>query len=112
MTTQRIAELEAEVMRLREALTACVCAMQDYQAGIGITEMFDKGELLGRKVLSTPFTATALPKLIKKVEKLTIERCADLQSTHLCSRHGYEKYTDADRIRALSTGQIKLEELL
>ena len=39
---------------LREALTACVCAMQDYQAGIGITEIFDKGERLGRKALALP----------------------------------------------------------
>ena len=31
-----------------EALETCVCAMQDYQAGIGITEMFDKGERMGR----------------------------------------------------------------
>ena len=54
------AALEAEIVRLREALTVCVCAMQEYQAGIGITEMFDKGELLGRKVLSAPFTPTTL----------------------------------------------------
>ena len=34
-----------------EALGTCVCAMQDYQAGIGITEMFDKGERKGRLIL-------------------------------------------------------------
>ncbi len=34
-----------------EALETCVCAMQDYQAGIGITEMFDVGERKGRETL-------------------------------------------------------------
>ena len=117
------AALEAEVLRLREALTVCVCAMQDYQAGIGITEMFDKGELLGRKVLSTPFTPTAPYKLIEKVEKLTIERCAGECKTldrkgnlHAAGYGiGYLTYTASDCeqiIRALPTGQIKLEELL
>ena len=47
VTKPLIAERDA----LREALTVCVCAMQDYQAGIGITEMFDKGERLGRLAL-------------------------------------------------------------
>ena len=56
--TSRIKEqLAAEQLNnklLRDALTTCVCAMQDYQAGIGITEMFDKGERLGRKALALP----------------------------------------------------------
>lgn len=44
---------QAREQRLRDALTVCVCAMQDYQAGIGITEMFDKGERLGRLALQS-----------------------------------------------------------
>lgn len=42
-----------KVRALTDALTTCVCAMQDYQAGIGITEMFDEGERLGREALAT-----------------------------------------------------------
>ena len=48
------AEREKDTALLRQALEAletCVCAMQDYQAGIGITEMFDKGERKGRLTL-------------------------------------------------------------
>ena len=73
--TERIAELEAahaaavlSNVQLREALTTCVCAMQDYQAGIGITEMFDKGERLGRKALALPRDTSALDAYV--VEKL------------------------------------------
>ena len=47
----QLAALAEQNRELREALTACVCAMQDYQAGIGITAMFDQGERLGRTVL-------------------------------------------------------------
>lgn len=46
-----IAGLKALNAELVGALTTCVCAMQDYQAGIGITEMFDKGERMGRAAL-------------------------------------------------------------
>lgn len=114
MTTQRIAELEAEVMRLREALTTCVCAMQDYQAGIGITEMFDKGERLGRKALALPRDTSALNELVEKVERRTIERCAnEIDTTRPV---GNDRDTNLRRvqmaIRALPVGQLKLEELL
>lgn len=116
-TLAHIAALELEVVRLREALTVCVCAMQDYQAGIGITEMFDKGELLGRKVLSTPFTPTALPELIEKVEKIWREKCASRLDSEWNGDADTYEYSEtcnecAERIRALPVGQIKLEELL
>jgi hypothetical protein len=45
--------LHAVNAELLEALKICVCAMQDYQAGIGITEMFDKGERMGRAAIAT-----------------------------------------------------------
>lgn len=59
---EEISALKAEIERMRnaasqdeamlkkalDALETCVCAMQDYQAGIGITEMFDEGERIGR----------------------------------------------------------------
>ena len=58
--TEQLAASQAYAEQLLEALTACVCAMQDYQAGIGITEMFDKGERLGRKALATHSDISAL----------------------------------------------------
>ena len=59
---KQLASSQAYAEQLREALTTCVCAMQDYQAGIGITEMFDKGERLGRKALAIPASTEALDK--------------------------------------------------
>lgn len=58
---------QAYAEQLREALTTCVCAMQDYQAGIGITEMFDKGERLGRKALAIPASTEALDKSVEEL---------------------------------------------
>lgn len=49
---RRIDRLHALNAELVEALTTCVMAMQDYQAGIGITEMFDKGERMARAALA------------------------------------------------------------
>ena len=68
------------------------------------------------KALSSPLTTTALNELIEKVEKMTIERCAvitamsiiDMPTTVEIST--VRKYSKA--IRALPTGQIKLEDLL
>lgn len=50
--TARITKLTEANAELLEALKTCVCAMQDYQAGIGITEMFDAGERMGRAALA------------------------------------------------------------
>lgn len=50
---EQLAALAEQNAKLRDALTICVCAMQDYQAGIRITEMFDRGERIGRNVLLT-----------------------------------------------------------
>ena len=59
----RIAELELEVVRLRSVM-ADVIKAHGYAGGTPI------------EVMSTPFTPTALPELVEKVEKMTIERCA------------------------------------
>ena len=81
MTAQRIAELEAEVMRLREALEKSRGALA-YCKGIGrdnpnlMESTCWHGLAAVDKALSTPFTPTALNELIEKVEKRTIERCA------------------------------------
>ena len=68
------------------------------------------------EAMSTPFTPQALNELIENVERLTIERCAvitawsiiDMPTTVEIST--VRKYSKA--IRALPTGQIKLEKLL
>ena len=92
MTTQRIAELEAEVARLRDALEdsgRLYCTMIGNEL-MTKPSMFERNVVCkfvrGRfremrpaiiqKALSTPFTPTALNELIEKVEKRTIERCA------------------------------------
>ena len=159
MTTQRIAELEAEVMRLREALVeSCMevesCLdedprktlsnLKDYWFSSGMAEQqsiiatnriveldlevltlrkaldtyFEptldswKREHVLRQALSTPFTPTALHELIEKVEKRTIERCANrlMNFYDSCCTRNIKDFSKA--IRALPVGQIKLEELL
>lgn len=73
----QLAASQAREQQLREALTCCVCAMQDYQAGIGITELFDKGERLGRLVLlSEKQDTTALEAMIQKAGDVMRERAA------------------------------------
>ena len=111
MTTQRIAELEAEVLRLRNALKHI-----KYETDIHGNNLNRGIKDEAVKALSTPFTPTTLNELIEKVEKMTIERCAvitamgiiDIPTTVEIST--VRKYSKA--IRALPVGQIKLEELL
>ena len=96
MTTQRELELEAEVMRLREAL-------ENHSGNYKLTK--DECRKMDA-LLSTPFTPTALNDLIEKVEKRTIERCARE------SERSHSKEQSAYLIRALPIGQIKLGEVL
>lgn len=71
---EQLAASQAREQQLREALVACVCAMQDYQAGIGITELFDKGERLGRLVLlSEKQDTTAFEAMIQKAGEVMRE---------------------------------------
>ena len=72
---ETIAAQAAVIEKLREALTACVCAMQDHQAGIGITEIFDKSEALGRKILATPTDSTQILAEVRRAER---ERVAQM----------------------------------
>ena len=104
------AALEAEVLRLREALehlskaagqTIDVRTPKDWvNLNIGLS--------LSIQALSTPFTPTTLNELIEKAERLTIERCAE----KLLSIGALGDGDFLAAIRALPTGQIKLEELL
>ena len=66
------------------------------------------------KALSSPFTSTALNELIEKVEKMTIERCVVAVGPEDSYRDEWfrAKRKAVEQIRALPTGQIKLEELL
>ena len=93
--TAQVAALELEVMRLRDV----IFDMAGEEPGIS----WGKAD----KVLSTPFTPTALPELIEKAEKKTIERCAQMFSDSVIGG----RYL-ADQVRTISTGQIRLEELL
>ncbi len=92
--TAQVAALELEVARLRSVM-ADVIKAHGYAGGTPV------------EVLSTPFTPTALNELIEKVEKMTIERCAQMFSDSVIGG----RYL-ADQVRTISTGQIKLEELL
>ena len=66
------------------------------------------------EAMSTPFTPTVLNELIEKVEKLTIERCATAAGPEDSYQDDWfkAKCKAVEQIRALPTGQIKLEELL
>ena len=103
MTTQRIAELEAEVMRLREAAYQCQYWMHAEEKRLSLYEMLSDA-------LSTPFTPAALNELIEKVEKRTIERCIGrVQGFHYLSANFKAL---EEELQSLPTGQISLEELL
>ena len=119
------ATLESEVMRLREALEVkhdSVESLMSWCVKNVDKWNFSEYDYLRyavkkmKEVLSTPFTPTALPELIEKVEKMTIERCAvitgwsiiDMPTTVEIST--VRKYSKA--IRALPVGHIKLEDLL
>ena len=78
---EQVAQLEAEVLRLREALDSVqqVANRSDGIAGWHLNgDIASWGSILPEveDALSTPFTPTALNELIEKVEKRTIERCA------------------------------------
>lgn len=95
--TAQVAALELEVVRLRDV----IFDMAGEEPGVS----WGKAD----KALSTPFIPTALPELIEKVEKIWREKCAEY-----CAKAGWKMDYDEipEGIRALPTGQIKLEELL
>ena len=97
----REAELELEIASLREVLDVA-------------NEWFDEyapQELLFAvsEALSTPPSTTALQSLIENVERRTIERCADLIERGTGDWLLGKKQATA--IRALPTGNLKLEDL-
>ena len=116
MTTQRIAELELEVVRLRNALETFIAEHEECEDGDGWMAQMCSMEALhaADEALSTQFTPTALNELIEKVEKMTIERCATAARPEDSYQDDWfrAKCNAVGQIRALPVGQIKLEELL
>ena len=96
------AALEAEIVRLREALECSDNLLRELPASGGMWGLAVMEN--NQQALSTPFIPTTLNELIEKVERLTIERCAE--------RVRFFTPYVGNKIRALPTGQIKLEELL
>lgn len=94
------AALEAEIVRLRETLRKLACLGNGDSYGNSI------GNCIAQEALALPQDTTTLNELIEKVERLTIERCARE------SERSHSREQSAYLIRALPTGQIKLEELL
>ena len=94
--SEREAELEAEVMRLRSVM-ADVIKAHGYAGGTPI------------EVLSTPFTPTALHELIEKVSEVTRQRAISAGSA---INPIYGAGAAIDAIRALPVGQIDLKEIL
>lgn len=113
--TAQVAEREAEIVRLRET-TANKLIVEAYDFG-QFSDDFNQPQARSvRKAirelceaLSTPFTPTVLNELIEKAEKMTIERCASFVDDS-CT-YG-DTHILVKAVRALPTGQIKLEELL
>ena len=106
------AALEAEVMRLSEVLETFIAEHEECEDSDGWMAQMCSMEALhvADEAMSTPFTPTALPELIEKAEKMTIERCAD-KAVSNGDYFSVAKHISG-AIRALPTGQIKLEELL
>ena len=94
--TAQVAALELEVVRLRSVM-ADVIKAHGYAGGTPI------------EVLSTPLTPTTLNDLVEEVEKRTIERCASFVDDS-CT-YG-DTHILVKAVRALPTGNMKLEELL
>ena len=76
--TAQVAALDAEVLRLRNALETFIAEHEECEDSDGWMAQMCSMEALhvADEVMSTPFTHTALLELIEKVEKRTIERCA------------------------------------
>lgn len=118
--TAQVAEREAEIVRLREALEIASGFIRRTNDEYGVDSDESEIEQCVQSTLSTLSTPTALLELIEKVEKMTIERCAVAAYVHYadtCRKQGvnamlFGKLLACGAIRALHTGQIKLEELL
>ncbi len=114
-TLAHIAALETEVMQLRNALETFIAEHEECEDSDGWMVQVCSMEALhvADEALSTQFNPQALPELIEKVEKMTIERCATavgLEDSY--QDDGFKaKCKAVEQIRDLPTGQINLGEL-
>lgn len=115
-TLTHIAALDAEVIRLRNALETFIAEHEECEDSDGWMAQMCSMEALhvAGEAMSTPFNPTALPELIEKAEKMTIERCATAAGPEDSYQDDWfkAKCKAVEQIRALPTDQIKLEELL
>ena len=115
----REAELELEIARLRHAFQTYLDEHEECQDADDWMAMMCSIEAhhVADEDLSTPPSTTALQELIEKVERRTIERCAEyLDETDSQYYDGYEFRTLTpselgECLRALPTGNLKLEDL-
>ena len=109
--TKELLELELENLRLRAALET-IANMKDenYYKVRPEQSAMDSHHIAIGGVSAAPSTE-AITALVEKVEKMTLERCADFvkQQRNDIPACGFE-FSSA--IRALPTGTIKLEDLL
>ena len=108
----REAELELEIARLREALQTYIDEHEECQDADDWMAMMCSIEAhhVADEALSAPPSTTALQELIEKVERRTIERCA-LAANKAWFEDPCYIHTITDAIRALPTGNLKLEDL-
>ena len=118
--TQKIAELttviatkELENLRLLDALKASLWFVPDHPM------QPENKRRLGAitDAISAGVSIQALPALVEKVEKLTIERCTVFLTDKSMPKSKDARFRSglniaAGEIRALPTGGIKLEDLL
>ena len=115
MTAQREAELELDNLRLRDAVKWALANITEEPYEWTCEEDSDAHRAALELVATEPSTE-ALSALAEKVQKLTIERCvseADRQG--IDEPYGHAKFRCANiaaELRALPTGNIKLEDLL
>ena len=125
------AELELEIARLREALILMLheaesygqawarAYVREYQELLpgSAKEQFDllaimhrRLDIVGKAILTQPST-TALQDLITEVERRTIERCAEVAHNFWLDQVDDSTESAQRAIRALPTGNLKLEDL-
>ena len=116
----REAKLELEIVRLRKALQTYIDEHEECQDADDWMAMMCSIEAhyVADEALSTPPSTTALQELITEVERRTIERCAEVCEA-VRANDGDGQHNQwyvgidgcAEAIRALPTGNLKLEDL-
>lgn len=106
----REAELELEIVRLREFISAISKQIPEKPDYWSPCSQCERNAIDAEELLDTPPPTTALQDLITKVERRTIERCA-LAANEAWFEDPCYIHTITDAIRALPTENLKLEDL-